>query len=247
MSGERYTSFSYKYNWAQFSENYEHRVFSATAFLAQRQRIAREVVPGHVVDLGCGPTGWLLSHVSAMRDVFAIGLDSCGEMIVESRKKTATVPVVYLQADLRKLPFSNGSIETAISINSFVPETRPEAEEMFREAARVIRHGGRLIAVLPSFEMSIIARDSWGMQVLIDVKEHREWDTLGWQSFYTVTDIEGLIAKCGFRSARIDRMEFSTGPEIAHILEVYFNSLRGVSIEKLVQFPLFEHFIVAER
>jgi SAM-dependent methyltransferase len=247
MDAQIDTSSSCPQNWAQFSQNYEHKVTSVTSFPARRQRIAREVRPGIAVDLGCGPTGRLLSHLAAMPGVRPIGIDFCSEMIVESRKGTANLPVRYLQADLRRLPLPNGSVETAISINSFIPETRAEAEAMFCEAARVVRPGGRLVADLPAFELSVIARDFWGMQVLIDTDQHREWDTVGWQTFYTVADIEEVIARCGFAGARIERMEFSTAPEIAHTMEVYADTLRGVPVGKLLERPPFEHFVVAER
>jgi SAM-dependent methyltransferase len=233
-------------NWAQLSRDYEHKVFSVTAFPAQKARIVDNVRLGRTVDLGCGPTGRLLTHLAGVQGVFPIGLDACAEMLIESRKATANLPVTYLQADMKWLPFANGSVETAISINSFIPETRTEAERMFREAARIVRPGGRLVAVLPAFEMSILARDCWGMQVSLDLDQHRECDTTGWQTFYTRTDIKELILKCGFSSVSIERMEFSTGPEIAQTLEVYADSLRGVPVETLVRFPLFEYFVVAE-
>jgi len=115
--------------------------------------------------------------------------------------------VRYVVADNRCFPFPSGSMDTIVSINSFVPESRADVELMFHESMRVLRRGGRLVALLPSFEMSLIARDKWKMQVRLDLEDHREWETSGWQCFYTETDIHELMRKNrlpGYRLGRVN-------------------------------------------
>ena len=80
-----------------------------------------------------------------------------------------------------------------------------------------------------------------------DEENHLEWDTVGWQSFYTRADIEDLIRSVGFLTATIEPMVFDAPDEVDHTLQVYADSLRGVPRVRLHQAPLFEHLLVAER
>ena len=95
--------------------------------------------------------------------------------------------------------------------------------------------------------MSIVARDGWRMKISLDLENHREWDTSGWQTFYTVGDIEDLMKRHRFGSYRVDRMTFSEPAELAHIRAIYAGALEGVPPERLIEMPLFEHLLTAER
>jgi len=178
--------------WKEFSERYESKVFSVTSFPARRQKILRGVLPGIVADLGCGPLGLMLREICGLANTVVIGTDFCWEMLVESKRHTKECDVHYVLADNRCLPFQDRSIDTVVSVNSFLPESREEVESIFQQVARVLRRGGRLVALLPSFEMSLIARDKWEMPLRLDLDNHREWDTSGWQCFYTRSDIDEL-------------------------------------------------------
>lgn len=230
-----------------FSRDYERKVFSVTSFAERRARIAREVGPGVAVDLGCGPTGLLLKDMAGIPGVKAVGADFCPEMIQQSRSVTTGYDIDYVVADNRELPFPNRTIDTIIAVNSFVPETRQEVDDMFSEAARVLRAAGKLVALLPAFEMSLVARDLWGMRVQLDEVEHRECDTSGWQCFYMIEDIANLISRSGFRDYQIERMVFSHAEEMSSVRGVYAASLAGVPEQRLWRAPLFEHLLIATR
>ena len=234
-------------NWTQFVRDYETKVFSVTSFDAKRKKIRQSVKPGVVADLGCGPLGLMLRELAQLPQTFAVGTDFCLAMITESRQCTEKFGVRYVVADNRCLPFRSSSIDTIVSINSFLPETRAEVELIFGEVSRVLRKSGRLVAVLPSFEMSLVARDRWGMTLRLDLQDRREWDTLGWQCFYTAPDIERLMRDNSFAEYRIEKMVFSAPEEVTHIGQIYAKSLRDVPSNKLVQYPLFEHLLIAER
>jgi SAM-dependent methyltransferase len=233
--------------WKEFTQSYGSRVFSVTSFGPKRRMIVRSVIPGVVVDLGCGPLGFLLRDIAQLRMTYAVGSDFCWEMIVESRQRTLGCDVQYVLADNRCLGLMTGSVDTVVAVNSLIPEARAEVDLAFEEVGRVLRKGGRLVAVLPSFEMSIAARDQWGIRQRLDLQRHREWDTSGWQCFYSWLDIESLMNKYAFRRYRVERMIFSATDEIEHIREVYAEHLKSVPRERLVQYPLFEHFLIAER
>lgn len=233
--------------WKAVSRGYETKVFSVTSFAAKRERILREVVPGVVVDLGCGPLGLMPREIVPLPRTRAIGTDFCWEMIAESRRSTAGCAVQYLLADHRYLPLKSSSVDTIVAVNSILPGTRAEVELIFQEVTRALRKGGRLVAVLPSFEMSLVARDQWRMAVRLDLQKHREWDTTGWQCYYTVSDVRDLMERHHFQRHHVEQMMFSAPEEVEHIRQVYAASLEDVPVERLVQDPMFEHLLVAER
>jgi SAM-dependent methyltransferase len=234
-------------SWSRFSSDYKSIVFSPTSFATQREQILRHVVPGIVAELGCGPLGLLLQDICRLERTVSVGSDFCWEMIQESREQTKSSAVQYLLADNRCLTFKTSSVDTIVSVNSFLPETRGEVDLIFHEVARVLRKGGRLVAVVPAFEMSLVARDRWGMELQLDLHDRREWDTTGWQCFYSVADIEALMRRHQFHCYRVQILTFSASTEIEHIRRVYAHRLERVPRQRLVQDPLFEHLIVAER
>jgi ubiquinone/menaquinone biosynthesis C-methylase UbiE len=233
--------------WKPFSRQYETKVISLTSFAARRQRILREVVPGMVVDAGCGPLGLMLREIARLRGTRVVGSDFSCEMIAESRRRSEGCAVQYLLADNRYLPLRGSSVDTIVALNSFLPETRREVELIFEEVARVLRKGGRLVAVLPSFEMSLVARDRWKMVLQLDLENHREWDTTGWQCFYTTSDIRDLMHRYRFQRHYVEPLVLGASQEVAHIRQVYGASLDHVPVERLLKDPLFEHLLVAER
>lgn len=233
--------------WRQFSRSYDAKVLSVTSFPDKRRQILEGVTPGVVLDAGCGPLGLLLSALADRLAVHAIGFDFCEDMLLESRRHTAGRRVEYVAADLRQLPFSTAAADTIVAVNSFVPETRDEASAMFGEVSRALKPGGRLVAVLPSFEMSLVASDRWGMPLELDVVNQREWDTSGWQCFYTSSEIERLMKRHQFSSHAVHRLTFASPQEIAHIQNVYSAALAAVPVDRLRNDPLFEHLLIAER
>jgi ubiquinone/menaquinone biosynthesis C-methylase UbiE len=233
--------------WKQFAREYQSKVFSVTSFVAKRQQILQHVSEGIVVDLGCGPLGVMLRDIQRLPGRRAVGSDFCLDMITESRRSTAGLDIQYVAADNRCLPFRSSSIDTIISVNSVIPETRAEVSLIFEEVSRVLRENGRFVAVLPSFEMSLIAKNQWGMAVQLDLVAHREWDTLDWQCFYTTGDIERLMGGHHFAHYQIQKIAFSAPEEVIHIRQVYAENLKGVAPDALVQYPLFEHLLIAER
>jgi ubiquinone/menaquinone biosynthesis C-methylase UbiE len=233
--------------WKDFSQDYDLKVLSVTSFPKRRQQIMREVTPGVVADLGCGPLGLILRDICRLPETFAIGTDFCYEMLVESSRHTRDCDVAYVLADNRSLPFQSQSLDTIVSVNSFLPETRRDVNLIFGEVARTLKKGGRLVAMLPSFEMSLIARDYWKMPIELDLDNHREWDTLGWQCFYTLSDIDQLIERHSFCHYRVEKISFSSHEEINHFRLVYKDTAKNIPIERLIEAPLFEHLLIANR
>jgi hypothetical protein len=115
---------------------------------------------------------------------------------------------------------------------------------MFAEVGRVLKPGGRFVALLPAFETSLMARDDWHMEIRIDLVNHREHDTTGWQCFYTQDDVAALVRRHGFTASTLERLYFDSEEAIEEIRKIYGWNL---SAEVLREYPLFEHFLVAEK
>jgi ubiquinone/menaquinone biosynthesis C-methylase UbiE len=168
-------------------------------------------------------------------------------MIAAAKAQISSKQVSFVVGDNRELPFPDGSLDTVINVNSFIPEQREDSDAMFEEAARVLRPGGRLVGILPAFEMSIAAVNAWGAATLIDAKTRREYDTTGWQSFYLEQDIDSQMSRLTFQSYRVERLVLDRPEEIQYVKEVYMSLLGNSPPGVVSAVPLFEHLLVAVR
>ena len=82
------------------------------------------------------------------------------------------------------------------------------------------------------------------MDIRVDEANHREFDTTGWQCFYTRQDIDELLPSSGFRLLAYQRLYFRSDEQIEAIRRVYG---RNLTVELLQEFPLFEHLVVGEK
>ncbi len=236
--------------WSKVSQDYEHVEFSFTSFAEKRDLVVNAIKPSFVAELGCGSLGLLLKNISSKPGIQATACDFCLDMLRETRKKLRNINNInYLAADNCNLPIQSGSIDTVISINSILPENRSDIDLMFAEITRVLSPKGRLIAVLPAFEMSPIAKQHWGMVLEIDIDGHREYDSAigSWQCFYTEADITELMERHKFRRFSVEPVIFDSPAEVEHILEVYGTAIPSAARNQLYKYPLFEHFLVGDK
>ncbi len=233
--------------WEPFSAGYEQTVISFTSLERTRNLLISETKLGLVVDIGCGPVGDLTRALASITGVRVFASDFSLPMLREARTRFRAPNVYHVAADNRELPIKSACANTVFSVNSIIPEQRSDADRMFAEVARILAPGGRLVAVLPSFEMSLVARDQWAMPIELDLDGRRERDTSGWQCFYTEADIAALIERHLFRRHRLSRIALETPEEIAHVRTVYAAQLERVPARALQEHPLFEHFLVAEK
>ncbi len=180
--------------WDAFSADYVEKVFSPLQFPEIVRRIVSEVRPGCVLDMGCGPTPYLLRELAALPRVKLYATDYSQRMLDVASRYFRDGEVIFVLADHLSLPFDDGFFDTVISINSILPECRDQVGPMIAQAMRVLKQGGRFVALLPAFETSLMARDNWKMEIRIDEVGHREFDTTGWQCFYTKEDAVELDA-----------------------------------------------------
>lgn len=104
--------------------------------------------PGEtVLDLGCG-TGTLALEVA--REVGeqgqVFGIDASDQMLARARRKVRGERVQFLTGTVEALPFDAGTFDAVFSTLMLHHLPRPAREACLREARRVLRRGGRLIA-----------------------------------------------------------------------------------------------------
>jgi SAM-dependent methyltransferase len=93
--------------------------------------------PGRVLDLGCG-VGHSF-HLLAPRET--VGLDVDPEALAGQARETVV-------ADMRALPFPDGSFESVLAVHSI--EHVPDPERVLAESARVLEPSGVAVFVTPN-------------------------------------------------------------------------------------------------
>ena len=96
-----------------------------------------ELGPGRVLDLGCG-VGHIF-HLLAPRET--VGVDVDAGALAGQRRETVV-------ADMRALPFADGSFPSVLSVQSL--EHVPDPECVVAEAARVLEDDGVAVFVTPN-------------------------------------------------------------------------------------------------
>jgi ArsR family transcriptional regulator len=97
-----------------------------------------------VADLGCG-TGAVAADLAA-RFARVVAVDQSGEMLKAARRRLARLPNVEIhEARLEALPLADASCDAALAV--LVLSYLEDQAAALREAARILRPGGRLVVV----------------------------------------------------------------------------------------------------
>jgi SAM-dependent methyltransferase len=143
-------------------------------------RLAAELLPdGGVLDLGCG-TGHSYEELAPRETV---GVDVDAEALAHQNRETRV-------ADMRALPFADGTFASVLSVQSL--EHVPDPERVLAEVTRVLVPGGRAIFVTPN-------RLTFGRpDEIIDPYHYREFDAAQLRSlcerFFPRVEVLGLRA-----------------------------------------------------
>jgi SAM-dependent methyltransferase len=135
--------------------------------------------PGRVLDLGCG-IGHSYEELAPRETV---GVDVAAAALAGQNRETVV-------ADMRELPFPDGSFASVVSIHSI--EHVPDPERMLAEVARVLEPGGRAIFATPN-------RLTFGRpDEIIDPYHYVEFDAQQLRtlcaSYFTVCSVLGMHA-----------------------------------------------------
>lgn len=167
---------------------------SATGAITERLEselilaLAGDVKGLHVLDVGCGDGALALAlHERGAR---VVGIDASPAMIAAARENARRrgAGIAFAVADARRLPFAAARFDlvTAVTILCFVADAAPA----FREMARALRPGGRLVIG------ELGKCSSWAA-----MRRIRAW--LGsrlWRGarFRTACELRALAAQAGF-------------------------------------------------
>jgi ubiquinone/menaquinone biosynthesis C-methylase UbiE len=102
-----------------------------------------EVVPGRVLEVGCGP-GELAARLADELACEVVALDLSERMVDLARARGVDARV----GDVQALRFADGSFDCAVA--AWMPYHVPDLRRGIAELSRVIRPGGRLVAVTNS-------------------------------------------------------------------------------------------------
>jgi SAM-dependent methyltransferase len=146
---------------------------------AEYQLCATLLGPGRVLDLGCG-IGHSYEELAPRETV---GVDVAPAALAGQNRETVV-------ADMRELPFADGSFASVVSIHSI--EHVPDPERMLAEVARVLEAGGRAIFATPN-------RLTFGRpDEIIDPYHYIEFDDQQLRAlcapYFTVSSVLGMHA-----------------------------------------------------
>ena len=147
-------------------------------------RAVAEVAPERVLEVGCG-RGEFAARIARELGAAVIAIDQSERMVELARQ----LGVDAFVGDVQELPFDDGSFDCTVA--AWMLYHVPDIDRGLAELARVLRPGGRLVAVTNG-----------------DRNLHELWDMFGRRSgrihAFSVENGEGQLAK---RFARVERRD----------------------------------------
>src|SRR3984885_7900945 len=110
-----------------------------------------DIPPGGIaLDIGSGPGSVTASLARAAGpEGLALGVDISEPMLARAVRAAAGPQVGFLRADAQRLPLRDQTVDAAVSIA--VLQLIPDPSATLSEVARVLRPGGRLAVMVPTF------------------------------------------------------------------------------------------------
>jgi MPBQ/MSBQ methyltransferase len=113
-----------------------------------------------ILDVGCG-TGYTTTGILKQSNIVTVaGLDMNPKQLARAHKNLNTEKdrVSLSMGDVENLPFTDGAFDAAVSVGAV--EYFPQPEKAYREMARVVKRGGKIVVAGPEL--------SWFRKVALD-------------------------------------------------------------------------------
>lgn len=205
--------------WNAFSESYDELVFSLTKYPQRRALITSGIENGVVVNIGTGSTPYLNKDLINNGNV-VLACDFCESMLRVAKLRFSHKLLKYILGNSCYLPLNDNSVDNVVSVNSILSPERFQVQQIFNEAYRVLKSGGKLIAFLPSFDCGE-QYDLAELGIDVDQEQKREYDTSGWQCYHTPETIEEEVGQAGFTDIQYRRIYMDSLEEIADLKKLY--------------------------
>jgi exosortase/archaeosortase family protein len=131
------------------------------------------------------------------------GIDISGPVIDLARREFGTAPLLAAGADVRALPFANGTFDAVYSMGTI--EHFPESDVAARECLRVLKPGGRAIIGVPN------RGDPFLRPALVAVLSALGLYDYGLEKSYSKRGLRRLLEEAGFDVVATDGILFIPG------------------------------------
>jgi SAM-dependent methyltransferase len=150
------------------------------------------------LDIGCGPGTFIGTLPETMH---CVGTDLAAAQIDYANREYGTPQHTFLCVRDGQLPFDDAQYDVVTLIELIEHIERPLIESLLREAARVLRPGGRLLLTTPNYA------SLWPL--LEKVVNARAPVTYEDQhiSFFTPGRLRALLRDCGFADPRVSTFQ----------------------------------------
>jgi SAM-dependent methyltransferase len=104
-----------------------------------------------IADFGCGPGNLIRFLKGRVRALTGVDTSSKALDLAERQANDASIEFKRIQRDIRELP-RESTFDLIISTNSILPKQRSDIVPMWAAMRSALKPGGKIIAILPSFD-----------------------------------------------------------------------------------------------